>query len=102
MQEVSILSETSKLVVCMIAMGLSKCSEVQSKLKGFVADTNRQCKGKDRAFSGHGNASNEELLDLVTAYIIGKKLVTITDPPPLTSEGVQKLFPENVVKENIV
>ena len=86
----------------MTAMGLSKCSEVLSKLKGFMAETNKQCKGKDKPFSGHGNATNEELLDLVTAYIIEKKLVTIVDPPPLTLEGVQKLFPHNVVKVNIL
>jgi len=86
----------------MTAMGLSKCSEVQSKLKGFMAETNRLHKGKDKPFSGHGSASIEEMLNMVTSFCIEKKLVAIINPPPLTSEGVQKLFPQNVVKLNKV
>ena len=83
-------------------MGLTTCKEVGSKLKGFMAETNRVSKAKEKPFSGHGNATSDEMLDMVTAYCIQKKLVVIQNAPPLTAEGVQKLFPENVVTVNIV
>lgn len=83
----------AKKVICMTAMGIKLCSEVESKLKAFMADTNKKHKG---AFIGHGSATNEQLLDMVTAYCLESEIVTIRDPPNLSEDGVQRLFPENV------
>jgi hypothetical protein len=92
------MTTTSKEVVCMTAMGLSKCNEVESKLKGFISDTNKRHKGNPKPFIGHAGKSNAEFLDMVTAFCIEKKLVIIRDPPESNPDGNQRLFPENVIR----
>lgn len=98
LQEVSNLTTTSKEVVCMTAMGLSKCNEVESRLKGFIAETNKLHKGNLKPFSGHAGKNKAAILEMVTAYCLEKNLVVIRDPPACSPDGHQLLFPENVMK----
>lgn len=98
LQDVGLLTEASKQVICMKAMGLSKCSEVDSKLKAFIQETNKLCKTTPKAFTKHIGKPATELLDMVTTWCIMQNLVTIRDPPGLSQDGIQRIFPENVIR----
>lgn len=95
LQDLSDLTVTSKHVICMRAMGLVKCSEVESKLKGFIAETNKRHLKGPKPFSGHAGKSNADLLDILTAYFIAKKLVIISYPEPCP-DGTIRLNPPHV------
>ena len=99
LQDVEKLTTIAKEIVCMTAMGLSKCNEVESKLSKYISAANKQQpKGVPKPFTGHSRKSNSELLDMVIAFCLEKKLVTIVGTPDILQDGKVWFFPENVIK----
>lgn len=89
------MPHASRQTVCMIAMGLSNCTEVEGKLKNFIASANKKCKG---SFTGHTNKNSAQILQLVTTWCLEQNIVSIHDPPAVNSEGKQRIYPENVLR----
>lgn len=97
LQRVEALSPQSKLVVCSKAMGLLDIAEVESKVKSWISEMNGKA-GANKPFKGHRGVPTTKLVDRVAQWCIDNKFVIIRDPPPVRDDGVQRLFPENVVK----
>lgn len=88
------LDDQAKTVICMKAMKLRKTSEVLKNIKNWVAQTNKS--EKPRPFKGHNNKTSEELVNMVSEWSIENKKVLITNFPPVSKDGKQILYEENV------
>lgn len=85
-------------MLCMKAMGLMKIGEVEAKLRTFVAETNRQTKAAPKPFTKHAQMNASELLDMVARWTLSQNIVFINSLPPLSADGQQRIYPENVAK----